>query len=71
MKTICNYTLAGLATAFACFCWTCFFADACRSLPKEAGIAMGIGLFLSFELVVLAGILVSKMGRSKASDTQP
>lgn len=70
MKTIWNYVLGGLVTAFVCFCWTCFFDSAFRGVLAEQRIALGVGLFLAAELVVLAGIIVSKIDRNKPSDTE-
>ena len=69
MKTIWKYVLAGLVVAFVCFCWTCFFNNAFHGLVSEQRIALGVGLFLSFEMVVLTGIIVSKIDKNKPSDT--
>ena len=69
MKTIWKYILAGLVVAFVCFCWTCFFDNAFHGLVSEQRIAFGVGLFLSFEMVVLTGIIVSKIDKNKPSDT--
>ena len=70
MKTIWKYMLAGLVVAFVCFCWTCFFDNAFHGLVTEQRIAFGVGLFLSFETVVLTGIIVSKIDKNKPSDTK-
>ena len=69
MKTIWKYILAGLVVAFVCFCWTCFFYNTFHGLVSEQRIAFGVGLFLSFEMVVLTGIIVSKIDKNKPSDT--
>ena len=69
MKTIWKYILAGLVVAFVCFCWTCFFDNAFHGLVSEQRIAFGVGLFLSFEMVVLTGIIISKIDKNKPSDT--
>ena len=69
MKTIWKYILAGSVVAFVCFCWTCFFDNAFHGLVSEQRITFGVGLFLSFEMVVLTGIIVSKIEKNKPSDT--
>ena len=61
MKKLWKYILVGLAVAFLCFCWTCFFYNTFHTLVPEQRIAFGVGLFLSFEMVVLTGIIVSKI----------
>ena len=68
MKTIWKYVLAGLVVAFACFCWTCFFDNTFHGLVSEQRIAFGVGLFLSFEMVVLTGIIISKIDKNKPFD---
>lgn len=70
MKSIWKYILAGLVVAFACFCWTCFFANAFNGIVSEQRIVLGVGLFLSVEMVILTGIIVSKIDKNKPSDTE-
>ncbi len=70
MKKVLKYIVAGLVVAFLCFCWTCFFDNAFHGLVSEQRIALGVGLFLSFEMVVLTGIIVSKIEKKKPTDTE-
>lgn len=65
MKTIWKYVVTGLVVAFVCFCWTSFFDNAFHNLVSEQRIAFGVGLFLSFEMVILAGIVISKINENK------
>ena len=65
MKTIWKYILSGLVVAILCFCWTCFFDNAFYGLVSEQRIALAVGLFLSFEMVVLTGIIVSKIDNKR------
>ena len=68
MKTILKYTLTGLVVMAVCFCWTTWSANTFHSLALERGTTLSVGVFLSFEMVVLTGILVSKLDKQHPSD---
>lgn len=70
MKNLWKYILTGLVVAFLCFCWTCLFYNTFHGLISEQRIAFGVGLFLSFEMVVLTGVIVSKIEKNKPTDTE-
>ena len=71
MKNLWKYILAGLATAVLCLCWSRFFDNGFQDvLTDKQSIILGVSTFLSFEMVVLTGIIVSKIEKNKPTDTE-
>ena len=69
MKNIWKYILAGLVVSIICLFWVAWFPAFFNGLTLETATVWGVGLFLSFEMVVLTGIIVSKIDKNKPSDT--
>ena len=61
MKDIWKYILIGLGVAALYWLWVVFFPTFFNGLKWEAAITVGTGFFLSFEMVILAGIMISKI----------
>ena len=61
MKDILKYILIGLGVALLYWVWIAFFPSFFNGMTFEGAITVGTGFFLSFEMVVLAGIIISKM----------
>ena len=62
VKNIGKYILIGLGASFICYVWTELIFPALFGSIFSYGDALilGTGTFLSFEMVVLAGIILSK-----------
>lgn len=63
MKDLWKYIFSGMAVALLCvYCVMCLLALV-RSVSWEVSATIGIGAFLSFEMVVLAGIVIKKINK--------
>ncbi|MEG1593430.1 MAG: hypothetical protein RR350_03390 [Oscillibacter sp.] len=61
MKDIWKYILLGLGVVFLYWVWIAFFPSFFNGMTWEVATTVGTGFFLSFEIVILAGIIISKM----------
>ena len=61
LKNIWKYILAGLATAVLCLLWAAWFPAFFNGVTLEAATTLGVGLFLACEMVILTGLIISKM----------
>lgn len=57
MKDILKYILIGLGVVLLYWVWIAFFPSFFNGMTSEAATTVGTGFFLSFEMVVLAGII--------------
>lgn len=63
MKDLWKYIFGGMAAAMLCvYCVMCLMALV-SSVSWEVSATIGIGAFLSFEMVVLAGIVIKKINK--------
>ena len=63
MRTVLKSVLAGLGVVIAGFVFTAVFAGMFNGMSMEAGIAMGVGLFTCFVVVVCTGLILSRLER--------
>ena len=63
MKTILKSVLAGVGVVIAGFVFTAVFAELFNGMSMEAGVAMGVGLFTCFTVVVCTGVILSMLER--------
>lgn len=61
MKDMGKYVLVGLGAALLCFVWAAFCFTYLNGSTREVGVMLGIGMFLSFEMVILTGVILSRL----------
>lgn len=61
MKEIGKYILIGIGVMLLYWGWIAVFTVFLKGMGWEAAVTAGTGFFLSFEMVVLAGIIISKI----------
>lgn len=63
MKNIWKYVLSGLGVGVIYLVWITIFSDILNGLSWEAAATVGTGFFLSFEMVILSGIIITKINK--------
>jgi hypothetical protein len=61
MKTILKSIFIGLGVLLLYWIWIAWFPSFFNGLAQDEALIVGTGFFLSFELVILAGVILSKM----------
>ena len=60
-KDILKYILIGLGVALLYWMWIALFPSFFNGLAEDEAYIVGTGPFLSFEMVLLAGVILSKL----------
>ena len=61
VKDIVKYIFIGLGVALLYWMWIALFPSFFNGLAEDEAIIVGTGFFLSFEMVVLAGVILSRL----------
>ena len=65
MKNIWKYILSGVVAAILCWVVVGVAAPFFNGMPLEAAVALWVGMFLACEMVILTGIIISKIENRK------
>ena len=61
MKGVKLYVFIGLLVLMLYWTWIVFFPAIFTGLTWDMALVVGTGAFLSFEMVILAGVIISKI----------
>lgn len=61
MKNIWKYILLGMAVAVLCLFGAAWFPAFFNGMTLEVATTLGVGLFLACEMVILTGLIISRI----------
>ncbi len=61
MRNLWKYVLAGLGVVFLEILFVALFRDFLNGLSEVEAVVLAVGIFLAFEMVVCAGVIISKV----------
>ena len=68
MKNLGKYILIGLGVVLVEWVFLAFFMELFNGLSQEGALIVGGAFFLTFEMVICTGVILSKIGKKKDSD---
>ena len=69
MSNIIKYVLTGIGTVILEWFFLSLFFTFFNGISMEAGVALGVGFFLAFEMVICTGVIVSKLEKTKTENS--
>ena len=61
MKALITFSFIGLGVMFLYWVWIAWSPSFFSGLAQDEALLVGTGFFLSFEMVILAGVILSEM----------
>ena len=63
MKNMGKYILIGLGVVLAEWVFLALFSEMFNGLSQEGAVAIGSAFFLAFEMVICAGVIISRIDK--------
>ena len=68
MKNMGKYILIGLGVVLVEWVFLSLFMEMFNGLSQEGAVVIGSAFFLAFEMVICAGVIISKIEKKKDSE---